>query len=178
MRNSFRPYTAAEEGHYAIGGVPLTAAEIERGVPTVTTTPAELAEAAREGSAPALPEAAESTAESRACARDSVTRADSIAFQAVTHSARAVFRGGVSALAALDRAGSLPDAQPPTLRQAREWQHRCAGHYQSLLMRWPRLLWGYVHLLIVKPALNGLEWVTASPARAAVAAALLAVIWI
>jgi len=89
-----------------------------------------------------------------------------------------VFRGGVSVLAALDRAGSLPDAQPPTLRQAREWQHKCAGHYQSLLIRWPRLLWGYVHLLIIKPALNGLEWVTASPARSAVAAALLAVVWI
>ena len=132
----------------------------------------------REGSAAADEAVPESNAEARAQARTSLTRPDSIAFQAVTHSARAVFRGSVSALAALDRAGSLPDAQPPTLRQAREWQHRCAGHYQSLLVRWPLLLWGYVHLLIIKPALNGLEWVTASPARSAVAAALLAVVWI
>lgn len=135
-------------------------------------------EEVREGSAPPDDAAAEFSAEARAQARTSLTRPDSIAFQAVTQSARVLFRGGVSALAALDRAGSLPDAQPPTLRQAREWQHRCAGHYQSLLIRWPRLLWGYVHLLIIKPALNGLEWVTASPARSAVAAALLAVAWI
>ena len=61
---------------------------------------------------------------------NSLTPRDSIAFQAVTHSARAVFRGGGSVLAALDRAGSLPDAQPMTLRQARAEHHRCAGHYQ------------------------------------------------
>ena len=108
----------------------------------------------------------------------SVTPADSIAFEAVTHSARAVFRGGVSVLAALDRAGSLPDAQPPTLRQARAEHHRCAGHYDAPLLRWPRLLWGYVHLLIIKPALNGLEWVTFSPARLFVAVAVIAAIWL
>jgi len=113
----------------------------------------------------------------RAQARTSLTRADSVAFQAVTQSARFLFRGGVSALAALDRAGSLPDAQPPTLRQAREWQHKCAGHYQALLVRWPRLLWGYVHLLLVKPALNAAEWVTASPVRSAVALAVFAAFW-
>ena len=136
----------------------------------------EIAEAEKEGSPPRLP-SAEPTRRS-APARESVTQPSSIAFDVVTHSARAVFRGSVSVLAALDRAGSLPDAQPPTLRQARAWQHRCAGHYQSLLVRWPRLLWGYVHLLVIKPALNGLEWVTASPARSAVAAALLAIVWI
>ena len=137
----------------------------------------EIVEAAKEGSPPEFPSAEESTRRS-AQARESVTQADSVAFQAVTQSARFLFRGGVSVLAAMDRAGSLPDAQPPTLRQARAWQHKCAGHYQSLLVRWPRLLWGYVHLLIIKPVLNGLEWVTASPARSAVAAALLAVVWI
>ena len=137
----------------------------------------ELREEVREGSPPELPPAEEPTRRGAQRAK-SITRTDSIAFQAVTQSARAVFRGSVSVLAAVDRAGSLPDAQPPTLRQAREWQHKCAGHYQSLLIRWPRLLWAYVHLLIIKPALNGLEWVTASPARSAVAAALLAVVWI
>lgn len=137
----------------------------------------EIAEEAREGSPPELPPAEDPTRRGAQRA-NSITLPDSVAFQVVTQGARTVFRGGVSVLAALDRAGSLPDAQPPTLRQAREWQHRCAGHYQSLLIRWPRLLWGYVHLLIIKPALNGLEWVTASPARSAVAAALLAVAWI
>jgi len=136
----------------------------------------ELREEVREGSPPETT-APDASAESAQRAK-SITRTDSIALQAVTQGARTVFRGGLSALAALDRAGSLPDAQPPTLRQAREWQHKCAGHYQSLLIRWPRLLWGYVHLIVIKPALNGLEWVTASPARSAVAAALLAVVWI
>lgn len=136
----------------------------------------ELREEVREGSPPetAAPEGDGQSAQ-RA---NSITQPSSIAFDAVTQSARFLFRGGVSVLAALDRAGSLPDAQPPTLRQAREWHHKCAGHYQALLVRWPRLLWAYVHLLIIKPALNGLEWVTASPARTAVAAALLAVVWI
>lgn len=137
----------------------------------------EIVEAAREGSPPELP-SAEEPARRSAQARESITLPDSVAFQAVTQSARFLFRGGVSVLAAVDRAGSLPDAQPPTLRQAREWHHKCAGHYQALLVRWPRLLWGYVHLLLVKPALNGLEWITASPARSAVAAAVLAVAWI
>jgi hypothetical protein len=136
----------------------------------------ELREEAREGSPP---ETAAPSGEAESAQRaNSITRTDSVAFQAVTQSARFLFRGGMSALAAVDRAGALPDAQPPTLRQAREWQHRCAGHYQAAAVRWPRLLWGYVHLLVIKPALNGLEWVTASPARSAVAAALLAVAWI
>ena len=131
----------------------------------------------REGSAAADEAVLDPSAETRAQARTSLARTDSVAFQAVTQSARAVFRGSVSALAALDRAGSLPDAQPPTLRQAREWHHKCAGHYQSLLIRWPRLLWGYVHLLLVKPALNAAEWVTASPVRSAVALAVFAAFW-
>lgn len=132
----------------------------------------------REGSALADEAVLDPSAETRAQARTSLTRRDSIAFQAVTQGARTVFRGGVSVLAALDRAGSLSDAQPPTFRQAREWHHRCAGHYQAAIIRWPRLAWGYVHLLTVMPALRFAEWVTASPARYAVAAALLAVAWI
>ena len=135
----------------------------------------EVQEEVREGSAPETA-AASGNAESAQRAK-SITRTDSIAFQAVTQSARTVFRGAVSAVAALDRAGSLPDAQPPTLRQARAEHHRCAGHYQAAAMRWPRLLWGYVHLLIIKPALNGFEWVTFSPARSAVVVALFFAFW-
>ena len=114
--------------------------------------------------------------EGRTCA-SSVAPADSIALDAVTQSARAMFRGSMSVLAALDRAGSLGDAQLPTLRQARAEHHRCAGHYRSPLLRLPRLLWAYVHLLIIKPALNGFEWVTFSPARFIVAAGILAALW-
>ena len=107
----------------------------------------------------------------------SVTPSDSIALQVVTQSARVVFRGGVSALAALDRAGSLPDAQPKTLRQARAWHHRCAGHYEATVIRWPRLVWGYAHMTFMVPALRFAEWVTESPVRFAVALAILAAIW-
>jgi hypothetical protein len=136
----------------------------------------QIGEAVREGSPQEMP-SAQPHAESAQRAR-SVAQPDSVAFQAVTQSARVLFQGSMSALAALDRGVSLRDAQPPTFRQARDWHHRCAGHYQAALIRWPRLLWGYLHMLLVKPALNGLEWVTASPARMAVAAAVLAVIWI
>jgi hypothetical protein len=131
----------------------------------------------REGSAAADGAVPESNAEARAQARISLTRSDSVAFQAVTQSARFLFRGGVSALAAADRAGSLPDAQPKTLRQARAWHHRCAGHYEAAAVRWPRLVWGYVHMTIVKPALNFAEWVTESPVRSAVAVVILTAIW-
>jgi hypothetical protein len=134
-------------------------------------------EAVREGSALPDDAAAESDAEARAQARTSLTRPSSIAFDAVTQSARFLFRGGASVLTAVDRAGALGDAQPPTLRQARAEHHRCAGHYQAAAVRWPRLLWGYVHLLVIKPALNGFEWVAFSPARSAVAAAVFLAFW-
>jgi hypothetical protein len=135
----------------------------------------ELREEAREGSPP---ETAAPPGEAESAQRaNSITQPSSVAFDAVTQSARVLFRGGVSVLAALDRAGSLADARPPSLRQDRDWHHRCAGHYQALILRWPRLAWGYVHLLIITPALRFTEWVTKSPARGAVAAAILAAIW-
>src|SRR6266702_3307502 len=88
-------------------------------------------EAAREGSPPELLSAEEPTRRGAQRA-NSITRTDSVAFQAVTQSARALFRGGVSALDAVDRAGSLPAA----------------------------------------------EWVTASPARSAVALAVFSAFWL
>lgn len=135
----------------------------------------EVREEVREGSAPeTVP--APLNAESAQRAK-SLAQPDSVALQAVTQSARAGFRFTMATIAAADRAGSLGDAQPPTLRQARQWHHRCAGHYQAGLIRWPRLLWGYLHLLLVKPALNAAEWVTASPIRLAVALAVFFAFW-
>lgn len=81
------------------------------------------------------------------------------------------------AAAVLDKPGSLVHSQPPTFRQARDRHHECARHYEALILRWPRLLWGWFHLLAVKPALNLLEWVTESPARFFVSVAIAAVIW-
>ena len=113
----------------------------------------------------------------RTCA-SSVTPPDSVALQAVTQGARAVRRLLASGASALDRPGSLGDAQPPAFRQAREWHHRCAGHYGAAVIRWPRLAWGYAHLLLVMPALRLAEWVTASPARLAVALAVVFAAWL
>ena len=83
----------------------------------------------------------------------------------------------MATVAAADRAGSLADARPPTFRQAREWHHKCAGHYQAAAVRWPRLAWGYVHLLLIVPSARFCEWVTASPIRLAVALAIFFAAW-
>ena len=135
-------------------------------------------EAVREGSSPAEPEAPESNAESGACARESLTPPGKTALTAVTERVRVAGRFASKGGALLDRPGSLIHSQPPTFKQSRDRHHECAGHYEALILRWPRLLWGYFHLLIVKPLLNGLEWVTESPLRFLVAIALAAVIWI
>lgn len=131
-------------------------------------------EEVREGSLPELP-SADPTRRGAQRAR-SITRPSSVTRDAVTQSAQAACRTMASAVAVLDRPGSLADARPPTLREAREWHHRCAGHYEQVFMAAPRLVWGYVHLLIVV-ALRAVEWVTASPARIAVAAGVAAAVW-
>ena len=115
-------------------------------------------------------------APARARVRDPTTQPASVALDAVTQGAQAFRRGMASTLAALDRPGSLLDARPPTLKEARVWHHECAGHYDALLLSAPRLVWGYVHLLIVM-ILRGLEWITGSPIRLVVAAAVATVIW-
>lgn len=85
---------------------------------------------------------------------------------------------GARAAALADRPGSLVHSQPPTFHQSHARHHEAARHYEALLLRCPRLLWGYFHLLAIKPALNFLEWVTESPARLAVALAIAAIVWI
>ena len=135
----------------------------------------EIREAVREGSPPEiLPPTPEAESAQRV---RSVAQPASIAVQAVTDSAQAARRFLVSVPASLDRRGSLFDAQPPTFRQARTRHHECADHFQAGLLRWPRYVWGYFHLLIVKPLLNLAEWVTESPARFFVAVIIVAVIW-
>jgi hypothetical protein len=136
----------------------------------------------REGSAAAGAEP-HANAEARARAREDTPPPPPIAFQAVTESARAARRllasWQASGAAALDRQGSLADAQPPTFRQARDRHHECAGHLGTwAFLRVLRLAWGYFHLLVIKPALNAAEWVTETPARFFITCAVAAVIWI
>jgi hypothetical protein len=83
-----------------------------------------------------------------------------------------------SGVAALDTAGSLADAHPPTFRQARARHHECAGWFKTWpFVGWLRLAWGYAHLAVIKPALNLAEWITETPSRFFTALIIGAVIW-
>lgn len=135
----------------------------------------ELREEAREGNAREFPPAEDPTRRGAQRA-NSITQPDSIALQAVTQSARIAFRFTMARIAAINRTTSLPDEQVKTLRQAWAWHRRCAAHYAAGLLRWPRQLWGAVHVTTVKPALNFAEWLTESPARCLVALAVVIVI--
>ena len=127
-------------------------------------------EAAREGSFPVDEHEPESTAEPRACARESITPPASVALDAVTQGARWV-RARL-----LDRPGSR-DGGRPGFPQAREWHHKCAGYYGVPVVRWLRLAWGYAHLLLVKPVTDFTDWVTESPPRFCVALAVFLAVW-
>ena len=109
---------------------------------------------------------------------ESLTLPPSISRQVVTDSAQIARRAYASAVAFLDREGSLVDAQPMTFREAREHHHRCGSCYSVPLIKVMRLAWGYFHLLVIKPVLNLAEWVTESPARFFVAVIISTVIWI
>jgi len=133
------------------------------------------------GSLPAVTQAPESTAESRAYPRKSVALPSATALEPVTDRARAA--GSALALAAgraadfLDRPGSLVHAQPPTFARARELHHEAAARHSIAPLRHLRIVWGYGHLLLIKPLLNLLEWVTETPARFLAAVILGAVIF-
>ena len=112
----------------------------------------------------------------RTCAT-SITPPSATARGAVTQRVRAAGQAASRAGALLDRPGSLVHSQPPTFRQARDRHHECAGHYRHPLLHLPRLLWGYFHLLVVMPVLYLAVWLTESPARFFIAAAVAASVW-
>jgi hypothetical protein len=131
----------------------------------------------KEGSATATAPEPEITAHARACPREDTPSAAPLPSKEVTERVR-VLREHLGKLAAyLDRPGSLVHAQPPTFARAREQHHEAAGGHNGLLLRGLRLTWGYAHLLIIKPVLNGLEWVTETPLRCFVAVALAFAVW-
>jgi hypothetical protein len=139
-------------------------------------------EAVEEGSFPVDEHDPESTAQSRACARRSVTlppeTASPPALGSVTERVQRAGEIASKAAALLDRPGSLVHSQPPTFRQAWDRQMECARHYRTPAIRWLRASWGAVFVLLWKPALNLAEWLGESPARFAIAIALIAAIWI
>ena len=71
---------------------------------------------------------------------------------------------------------SLAHARPSSLAETRERHHRAAGHWNAAAMRWPRIIYGYIHLG-VKSLLHLIEWVLESPPRLATAVAALYFLW-
>jgi len=116
----------------------------------------------------------------RTCA-SSLPLPSATALPPVTERARAAaamaVRAGAKAAELADRPGSLVHAQPPTFAQALARHHERAAAHQAPLLRGLRLVWGYAHVLLVKPPLNLLEWVTETPLRALGAVALVLIVY-
>lgn len=72
---------------------------------------------------------------------------------------------------------SLLHAQPPSLHQSWTRHRQAAEHFEAVLLRYPRYLWGVIHTAL-KAALHAAEWVTESPPRLLVACLLIAAFWI
>ena len=134
-------------------------------------------EEAREGTSLAVPQEPESSAESRACARESVTLPARLPSTAVTERVRQAGEVAAKAVALLDSPGTLAHSQPPTFREAHGRHRECADWFRSPVLRRLRMAYGWLHILFVKTVLNGLEWVTESPLRAVCAVALAVAIW-
>src|SRR6185437_13629414 len=109
-----------------------------------------------------------------ACARSTLALPPATSLQPVTGR---VQRAGAKAASLLEKPGTLPHSQPPTFVQAYARHRESADHFRTPLLRWLRMAWGWFHLLVIKPALNGIEQYTASPLAALIVAAIGAVIW-
>ena len=139
----------------------------------MTAVDEQVREGSREGSSP---ESAgpESQPENAQRAR-SLPLPSLAALKPVTQRARAAGQGVARSVNGKD---SLIHSQPPTFHEAWRRHHECAGHYEAALLKYPRLVWGYFHLLVIKPLLNLLEWVTESPARLVITAIVLfLIVW-
>jgi hypothetical protein len=108
----------------------------------------------------------------------SVTPDCSLSPEAVTPRVLAVRVMLARVTAFLDRPGSLAHAHPPTFARAREFHHeRATRHNLWAPLRVTRLVYGYLHLIVIKPALNFAEWVTETPLRLFGAIVLAVIVW-
>lgn len=137
-----------------------------------------VSEGTREGSAPAAEQVPGITADAPAQARASVPPAALLPSESVTQRARALHRVLARTAEFLDRPESLVHHHPPTFARARERHHEAAGRHSVPLFTALRLTWGYFHLLLVKPVLNFLEWVTETPLRFSAVIIFCVIIWI
>jgi hypothetical protein len=55
-------------------------------------------------------------------------------------------------------------AAPPSLAEQRQRHHVAASRWNALIVRHPRVAWGYLHL-VIKAVLHLIEWVLESPPR-------------
>lgn len=79
--------------------------------------------------------------------------------------------------ALLDKPGTLLHARPLSFRQAYARHAECAAHYANPVAGWGRMLFGWIHLVCVKPALNYLEWATDAPLRLSIHVVLGVAVW-
>lgn len=89
---------------------------------------------------------------------------------------------GVRVTAAVSRPGSLVHDRLPTFAEAWARQCECARHYKTAMwfpwLQYPRYVWGFIHVCVVKPVLNFLEWLSESPLRFCITAVtVFAIYW-
>lgn len=136
-----------------------------------------VSEAAKEGSAPETAGKPGITADAGAHARAIVTLPAPLPSEPATERVRHLRRVLARAAEIADRPGSLAHARPQSLARARERHHEIAGRHSIPLFRVLRLAWGYAHLVLIKPALNGAEWVTETPLRFFAAVIVALIVW-
>ena len=142
----------------------------------MTVIDEEVREGSEEGSSPPEPQPVNPTRRGAQRAK-SLTRAAFTALTAfwavVTLRSR---KTGARVAAVVNGPGSLVHDRLPTFAEAWARQCECARHYKTAMwcpwLQYPRYVWGFIHVFVVKPLLNGAEWVTESTARSAVAAVL------
>jgi hypothetical protein len=87
-------------------------------------------------------------------------------------------KAGAQAAAIAGKPGTLLHAQPMTFHEAHLRHLECAGHYRHRPVRGARICYGVVHNVTVKPALNYIEWATASPLGLLIHAVLGFAVWL
>lgn len=139
----------------------------------------DLAEEVREGSSLETLETASGDAQPQCAQRARIVALPSAASLApVTVRVRQAGDLAAKTVALLDKPGTLAHSQPPTFRQAHDRHKDCADWFRTPVMKCLRRAWGWFHLLVILPPLYLLAWVTESPLRLLIAAALITAIWL
>jgi hypothetical protein len=128
----------------------------------------EAARAVREAVPPQNPDAGAMPAEARRRAKSIPASLPAALSPGTGRNRAALARAAVQRARVLLSGPSLLHSAPPTVHENWTAHLRAAAHHDKPLLRVPRLAWGCFHTL-VKVVLDGVVWVTHSPARLAVA---------